>query len=699
MSVGEVCISVIDMSILASMIIVIVLVLRLLFKRAPGWIRVLLWGIVALRLIIPTTIESPLSLVPDNYPIENFREKLYADTIDNTDGGKPLVIRGSGGAESEREDASNVPSDAGKTAESSDTGEEAKTPGAAGTQSKENDYDTSLTIPLLRIDLPDDYEIACIWLAGLIVMLAYMAISRIGLGRKLREAVLLRDNIYQSDRVNSAFVLGFFKPRIYVPFGIEERELETVIEHERAHIRRRDNKWKPLGFAILAVHWFNPLVWLSYVLFCRDIEFACDEKVIKKLDNEQRADYMQALLSCSVSRSRFNACPLAFGEVGIKERVKTVMNYRKPSVWVILIAVLACAALAVCFLTCKKTGAEFEMKSDNIADIDPDYIVSEIRKAEKLNPDAEIYTRPGGFSSDMDSDFELWDNQTIVFYFKRQDGMYCEQLRFFGDSDMFFLPGESRVAAPETVYLLEDYLNALKYMPKDEIRRMCPNADLYLIDFVGFSEAEELNRVITYSKDGVTNLGEKLIHIVIGPMHGSDEDGYSGTGDEMIHLFYGTESAADQHGAAAELWFDASGGSTRVEKSFLQFPNAVFSCTDSAVEVNNGKTTVLYGGLPVRDAYICDINGDGSPDFCSTINIGSGIVDSRVIICDYANGKIYVIEDRGKTDYMLRTDNAGLLCLDRFDYNSVNLISSEYLTIKPEYPCLPLGAFKNGSFT
>ena len=247
--------------------------------------------------------------------------------------------------------------------------------------------------------------------------------------------------------------------------------------------------------------------------------------------------------------------------------------------------------------------------------------------------------------------------------------------------------------------LLEDYLNALKYMPKDEIRRMCPNADLYLIDFVGFSEAEELNRVITYSKDGVTNLGEKLIHIVIGPMHGSDEDGYSGTGDEMIHLFYGTESAADQHGAAAELWFDASGGSTRVEKSFLQFPNAVFSCTDSAVEVNNGKTTVLYGGLPVRDAYICDINGDGSPDFCSTINIGSGIVDSRVIICDYANGKIYVIEDRGKTDYMLRTDNAGLLCLDRFDYNSVNLISSEYLTIKPEYPCLPLGAFKNGSFT
>ena len=108
---------------------------------------------------------------------------------------------------------------------------------------------------------------------------------------------------------------------------------------------------------------------------------------------------------------------------------------------------------------------------------------------------------------------------------------------------------------------------------------------------------------------------------------------------------------------------------------------------------------MLYGGLPVRDAYICDINGDGNPDFCSTINIGSGIVDSRVIICDYANGKIYVIEDRGKTDYMLRTDNAGLLCLDRFDYNSVNLISSEYLTIKPEYPCLPLGAFKNGSFT
>ena len=146
-------------------------------------------------------------------------------------------------------------------------------------------------------------------------------------------------------------MLGIIKPKIYLPFQIDGQNLEHVVSHEQAHIQRRDHWWKPLGFLLLTIHWFNPLMWLAYVLLCRDIELACDEKVVRELGMEQRADYSQALLACSVNRRMIAACPLAFGEVGVKERVKSVLNYKKPAFWVMVVSVVACAVVAVCFLT------------------------------------------------------------------------------------------------------------------------------------------------------------------------------------------------------------------------------------------------------------------------------------------------------------------------------------------------------------
>ena len=183
------------------------------------------------------------------------------------------------------------------------------------------------------------------------MLLLYTMVSTLQLRHRVREAVRLRGNIYQSERIDSPFVLGTVRPKIYLPYHMDSRDRQHVIAHEQAHLRRGDQLWKPLGFLLLTIHWFNPVMWLSYVLLCRDIELACDEKVIKELGCEQRADYMQALVSCSVNRRRIAACPLAFGEIGVKERVKSVMLYKKPTFWVILLVVIACVVLAVCFLT------------------------------------------------------------------------------------------------------------------------------------------------------------------------------------------------------------------------------------------------------------------------------------------------------------------------------------------------------------
>jgi beta-lactamase regulating signal transducer with metallopeptidase domain len=193
--------------------------------------------------------------------------------------------------------------------------------------------------------------LALVWVAGMVALLTYTIISYVHVRRKIGTALLLHDNIYQSENIASPFVLGLILPKIYLPFHMDEIDVTHVVAHEQAHIRRKDYLWKPLGFLLLTLHWFNPLMWLGYVLLCRDIELACDEKVIKELDRDARADYSQALLTCSVSRPMITACPLAFGEVGVKDRVKSVLNYKKPGFWIVMLAVAACVVLSICYLT------------------------------------------------------------------------------------------------------------------------------------------------------------------------------------------------------------------------------------------------------------------------------------------------------------------------------------------------------------
>ncbi len=307
---SEVFLKVLNMSISASWIVLVVLLLRLTLKKAPRWITVLLWGIVAVRLICPVSIESVLSLIPS---AETVSPDIMMDWTPQIDTGIPVLNNAVNPVIS----SSFAP-------------------------------DPIASANPLQIWIP---VFSVFWLAGMALMLLYTLISCWRVKRKVRTAVLLRENIYQSDAVGSPFVFGVIKPKIYLPIQMKEQDMALVIAHENAHIRRKDHLWKPLGFLILTLHWFNPLLWLGYVLLCRDIELACDEKVIKELDTEQKADYSQALLTCSVNRRTIAACPLAFGEVGVKDRIKAVFHYKKPAFWLVVVAIVVCIAAAVCFLT------------------------------------------------------------------------------------------------------------------------------------------------------------------------------------------------------------------------------------------------------------------------------------------------------------------------------------------------------------
>lgn len=298
-------------SLSACLLILAVMLVRLAFRKAPKALFPILWAFVGLRLALPFLPESRLSVIPSP-------ETLSYETVRYA--AHPTVQTGIYAVNS---------------AVNPTLGKVFETP-AGGSVS-----------PLYVLAS----ILGAIWVIGVIVMLFYAFFCYFHLKNRLKTAVLFRDNLYRSESVTSPFVLGFIKPRIYLPFTLAEKDLDAVVAHEKAHIARGDVLWKLLGYLFLCVYWFNPLVWLVYILFCRDIEFACDERVIGQLAAEERAAYSEALLAASMPKARIAACPLAFGEGNVKERIKRVLSYKKPAFWVILIAVLACAALAVCFLT------------------------------------------------------------------------------------------------------------------------------------------------------------------------------------------------------------------------------------------------------------------------------------------------------------------------------------------------------------
>lgn len=388
----EFFVSVVNMSISAGWIVLAVLLLRLLLKKAPKWITVLLWGIVAVRLICPFTIESALSLIPSAQTI-NPEVALNEPAIDS---GVPVI------------DNIVNPVIGGATIS----------------------FQPEKDLNFFKFIMP---YLAGLWLVGIAALLIYTVISYVKLKKKIGTAILLRDNIFQSESVISPFVLGLVKPKIYLPFNMSEQDMSHVVAHEQAHIRRKDHWWKPFGFLLLTIHWFNPLMWLGYVLLCRDIEIACDEKVVKELNTEQKADYSQALLTCSVNRRMIAACPLAFGEVGVKNRVKSVLNYKKPAFWIIIIAIIASIVAAVCFLTNPINSTDTVL--NKLIKLEDYEVVEQDQK--KITLAIPLSDLPDSIYSENGAEFK---HNEIVAYKNATTSIYLKEARYSneGNDNLYF---------------------------------------------------------------------------------------------------------------------------------------------------------------------------------------------------------------------------------------------------------------------
>lgn len=304
------------MSVVAGWVILAVILLRILLRKAPRAISCILWALVGIRLVFPISYESQFSLIPDrailSEEVLTAQESAAEQMTDNVPQDGKLLWTGP------------VP--------------------AAGENS------VGWMQRIIRIG-------AILWAVGMAAMWLYAGSSWLRLRRRVAVSMRLYDNIWIGDHVKSPFILGIFRPRIYLPSGLTASELECVMGHERAHLRRYDHWWKPLGFLLLSVYWFQPLCWVAYILMCRDIELACDERVVREMSAEEKKNYAETLLSCGTKQQLISACPLAFGEVGVKERVKGVLYYKKPAFWLGIAAAGVCIVAAICFLTNPLSGS------------------------------------------------------------------------------------------------------------------------------------------------------------------------------------------------------------------------------------------------------------------------------------------------------------------------------------------------------
>ena len=376
---------ILNLSINSSWLIVAVLITRQLLKKAPKWIICLLWGLVAIRLVCPFSFESTLSLLPSNKVIP---ENIMVTQQPQIDSGITII------------DKTVNPI----------------------IENRFSPVETSSANPMqILVSVASD-----IWLVGMVAMLIYALISFIMLKRRVRASVRLNGRIWECDDVESPFILGTLRPAIYVPSGLDDRTLELVVAHEKAHLKRYDHWWKPIGFILLTMYWFNPLSWVAYTLLCRDIEAACDERVIRNKKKDYRAAYSQALLDCSLQRRFISVCPLAFGETGVKGRVKGVLNYKKPSFWIIVAAVITSMVIVVCFMTnptnrLNVEGSEPQEASD-VSDVQP--VVADATSLEVKSPVVNLADDEGADYTEIlyaDSDKIIFSGYYGLFVYSKEN--------------------------------------------------------------------------------------------------------------------------------------------------------------------------------------------------------------------------------------------------------------------------------------
>lgn len=715
----ELFLTVVNLSLTAGWLVLAVLALRLLLRKAPRWSFCLLWGLVALRLMFPFSLESSFSLIPSAQPLPR---EILSTATPQIQSGIPAV-----------NSAVNP------------ILQEALAPAAGASVNPTQVW---------------SFLLSRIWLAGMAGLLLYALVSTLLLKRRLATATLLEDNIRQSEQVGSPFVLGLFRPVIYLPYHIAEEDLTYVLAHERTHIRRLDHWWKLLDYVLLSIYWFNPLMWVAYVLFCRDLEGACDEKAIRTLDQQARKGYSTALLNCSIHRRPAAPCPLAFGEAGVKSRVKAVMHYKKPAFWIVVIALIACIIAALCFLTSPKEPSVYDVLTQDGYEVLGQEQVELTLTVPKSALTDDCYTSEG--HTFADGQVVVWqDDATTIYlhnvmpsnesdellymtfdcsYHFSNYGSFVTPMQATEDSSVspqillrskllrddttaypdalslrgyspdakftFYVSKEACMAAQDTL-MIDVICNQVQYTKEgyETSGGQFSPAGLYLYEGDGFGG----DFTITLREDGSFTYYEGALSSYIGDGKWSvsgniltleDETGvpkvnrFRMEGNDLIFQAKGSTNfiyvkVADGAvfskncqipvpAATATKWFDYTAAPSEMdwegELTFTHtaFPDVTFRYTPAKITAQQAGAEApvpLITGMPIWNAYFCDLNGDGLPELCATLSMGSGVIDTRIMVYDYANGRTYELEDRMKFDYALRFDpDTALLYVDRTPY-------------------------------
>ena len=691
-----------NISITAGWIVLVVVLLRFVLKKAPKWTRVVLWGLVALRLLLPVSIESVTSLVPsaETVKVESVTAPVLT-SVNEYNGvsyfyenvrGEQIVLQ------------SGFP-----------------TLNSAINPTPEKAAEHFDTVAVLKS------VAGWVWLAGVVGMLFYALISFLRLCHRVRASVLLEKGVYVCDEIKDPFILGLIVPKIYLPSGMDEQTRAYVLAHERAHLKRFDHIWKPLGFLLLSVYWFNPLLWLAYILLCRDIELACDEKVVKELDDAGKAAYSEALVTASVSRRSIAACPLAFGETGVKSRVKSVLNYKKPAFWIILVAILACIAVAICFLTMPKKNqpdaaeivGTWEFYKQIVDTYETDWPIEEMLGTRR---DVLIF-RENGTGTELYIRDDVTRENPFTYTVSGNKVLITRNGRDRVPVEFTYDPESSMLRSPEdagegllwyTLYVREgsisyptvqltneqiagewktDGLSVMEGMPLTLSGDLVFDANGTAALHLNGDNHTEMTVNGTYDTEGSVIRFEPeddtavleyypwfdqsmLFHLSIKDFKPEYQNTALASYDpqtdtiRFVVLHFGVLTFHRSIPATAmpvvqwlDYYNDFEGFSwdSSKEITVAAFPGVTFRWTAGSVEaVENGKTRTLFAGMPVWSVYFTDLTGDGKPDLCATVSFGSGIVDEHIIVYDYVNKQSYVLWDRMQFDFHLYTVDGAL---------------------------------------
>ncbi|MBR6528257.1 MAG: hypothetical protein IKT45_10015, partial [Lachnospiraceae bacterium] len=548
----------VNMSITASWLVFAIIAVRLVFRKTPKWILCLLWGLVAVRLICPFSIESALSLIPSAEPLP--QEIIYTakpelqsgiTIIDNTV--NPML----GASMTPIEPASANPTQIWS------------------------------------------FILSQVWILGMVLMMLYTVISYLLLKRKVATAIPLGKGIKQSEFIDSPFVLGLIRPVVYLPFGMAEADMAYVIAHEKAHIRRRDHWWKPIGFLLLSVYWFNPVLWVAYVLLCRDIEAACDEKVIRDMDKDARRAYSTALLNCSIHRRSIAACPLAFGETGVKARVKSVMNYKKPAFWVILIALILSVVVVVCFMTNPEKEEEINSGYEEREAISPVTISLE-------------NVRPTGATILFHQNKDLIDGKLLCDY-----GYFIQKKENDTWTELYSFPGQE--GQQYDIAMLHhngvNWKNTVGNLPVGSYR---------LGKVIPMTSGDNPEYTTVYAEFTIDNVYTWF-------------DNYSGNADEHSPK----EHVVDIFGLEG------------VSLSYHRADNAIHMVSAE------GDVPLISADVMIRNVFLTDLTEDGVSEVCATVQTTNGMF---VEVYDAAQQKLYELPNPEGGLYLL-TKKADRLCI------------------------------------